>query len=100
IRDADDTHSQIRFVQKPAKELTFRTPEGKSLHPKWDDATNVVTIDRAARFTVSDGSNSVSMVRTAGTVYDFDHSSPVRLEAVFDNDGQTYFKFADSVIHA
>jgi hypothetical protein len=100
IRDADDAHTQIRFANKPAKELTFRTPEGKSLHPKWDDATNVVTIERADRFTVSDGSSSVNMIRTAGTVYDFDRASPARLEAVFDNDGQTYFKFAGAVIHA
>ncbi|MDQ7979848.1 hypothetical protein QYH69_21650 [Paraburkholderia sp. SARCC-3016] len=99
IRDADDAHTQIRFA-KAVKKLTFRTPEGKSLHPEWDDATPVVTIDRADRFTVSDGSNSVNMIRTAGTVYDFDHASPVHLEAVFDNDGQTYFKFAVSVIHA
>jgi hypothetical protein len=100
IRDADEAHTQIRFAQKPPKELTFYTSEGKTLRPKWDDATNVVTIERAERFIVSDGSNSVNMIRTAGTVYDFDHANPVHLEAVFDNDGQTYFKFAESVIHA
>jgi hypothetical protein len=100
IRDGDDAHTQIRFAQKPTKKLTFRTPEGKSLHPEWDDATNVVTIDRADRFMVSDGAQSVNMIRTAGTVYDFNRAGPVHLEAVFDNDGQTYFKFAESVIHA
>jgi hypothetical protein len=36
----------------------------------------------------------------AGTVYDFDKANPAHLEAVFDQDGATYFKFASSVVHA
>ncbi|TDN59099.1 TrbG/VirB9 family P-type conjugative transfer protein [Paraburkholderia sp. BL10I2N1] len=98
IRDGDDTHTQIRFASKPAKELSFRTPEGRSLHPKWDGDTNVMTVERADRFVVSDGTTSVEVARTAGTVYDFDKGSPAHLEAVFDQEGQTYFKFADSVV--
>ncbi len=100
IRDADDTHTQIRFVQKPSQKLTFKTPDGKSLRPAWDSGTNVVTIERADVFVVSDGSASVELVRSARTVYEFDRSSDAHLEAVFDNDGQTYFRFSDSVIHA
>lgn len=98
IRDGDDTHMQIRFVAKPARELTFKTPEGRSLHPKWDGAMNVMTVERAERIVVSDGSKSIEVGRSAGTVYDFDQANPAHLLAVFDNDGHTYFKFADSVI--
>ncbi|MBU6486204.1 MAG: TrbG/VirB9 family P-type conjugative transfer protein [Burkholderiales bacterium] len=100
IRDGDDTHTQIRFAAKPAHELTFTTPEGTSLHPRWDHATNVVTIDRAQRFLVSDGTTRVEVARAAGEVYDFDKANPAHLEAVFDKEGSTYFKFADSVVHA
>lgn len=98
IRDGDDTHTQIRFTSKPARELTFKTPDGRSLHPKWNGDTNVVTVERAERIVVSDGSKSVEIGRSAGTVYDFDQANTAHLLAVFDNDGHTYFKFADSVI--
>jgi hypothetical protein len=98
IRDGDDTHTQIRFASKPVSELTFRTPDGRSLHSKWDAATNVMTVDRAERIVVSDGSKTVEIGRSAGTVYDFDKASPAHLEAVFDRDGNTYFKFAESVV--
>ncbi|MFM0076999.1 TrbG/VirB9 family P-type conjugative transfer protein [Paraburkholderia sediminicola] len=98
IRDGDDTHTQIRFAAKPPKELTFRSMDGQSLRPKWEDATNVMTIERASRFVVSDGASGVEVERTAATVYDFDATSPAHLEAVFDKDGETYFKFADSVV--
>ncbi|MEZ0606311.1 TrbG/VirB9 family P-type conjugative transfer protein [Paraburkholderia sp. IW21] len=98
IRDGDDTHTQIRFAAKPSKELTFRSMDGQSLRPKWDDATNVMTIERALRFVVSDGASSVEVERAAATVYDFDSTSPAHLEAVFDKDGETYFKFAESVV--
>ncbi|WP_176060357.1 hypothetical protein [Paraburkholderia sp. BCC1876] len=100
IRDGDDTHTQIRFAARPPKELTFRSADGRSLRPKWDDATNVMTIDRASRFVVSDGVSGVEVERTAATVYDFDANSAAHLEAVFDKDGETYFKFADSVVQA
>ncbi|CAG4914315.1 TrbG/VirB9 family P-type conjugative transfer protein [Paraburkholderia gardini] len=98
IRDGDDTHTQIRFLSKPVRELSVRTIEGKSLHPEWDDTTNVMTFDRAERFVVSDGTASVEVGRIAGTVYDFDAVNPAHLEAVFDRDGETFFKFADSVV--
>lgn len=98
IRDGDDAHTQIRFAAKPSKELTFRSMDGQSLRPRWDEATNVMTIERAPRFIVSNGAASVEMERTAGTVYDFDATSPAHLEAVFDRDGETYFKFAESVV--
>lgn len=98
IRDGDDTHTQIRFVAKPAKKLTFRGTDGRELHASWDDATSVMTIDRAPRFTVTDGSSSVEVERIAATVYDFDTASPAHLEAVFEKDGETYFKFAESVV--
>ncbi|RKT10658.1 hypothetical protein B0G69_8092 [Paraburkholderia sp. RAU2J] len=98
IRDGDDTHTQIRFAAKPAAELTFRTPEGRSLHPKWDKETGVMTVERAERMLVSDGSRTVEVGRSAGTVYDFDAASAAHLEAVFDRDGQTFFKFGDSVV--
>ncbi|MPW11229.1 hypothetical protein GCT19_37825 [Paraburkholderia sp. CNPSo 3155] len=98
IRDGDETHTQIRFASKPTGDLTFRTPEGRSLHPKWDAGTNVMTIERAERMVVSDGTKTVELARSAGTVYEFDTTSPAHLEAVFDRDGQTYFKFAGSVV--
>ncbi|MFM0046033.1 TrbG/VirB9 family P-type conjugative transfer protein [Paraburkholderia sediminicola] len=98
IRDGDDTHTQIRFEVKPSKDLTFRSVDGRSLRPNWDDAANVMTIERAPHFVASNGASSVEVERTAATVYDFDAASPARLEAVFDKDGETYFKFADSVV--
>ncbi|WGS55114.1 hypothetical protein LFL96_34755 (plasmid) [Paraburkholderia sp. D15] len=98
IRDGDDTHTQIRFAAKPPKTLSFKAPDGQSLRQKWDDATNVMTIERTPRFVVSDGASSVDVERTASTVYDFDATSAAHLEAVFDKDGETYFKFADSVV--
>jgi len=98
IRDGDDTHTQIRFAAKPVHELSFRTPEGKSLHPEWDATTGVMTVERAERMIVSDGSKSVEVGRTAGTVYDFDQANTAHLQSVFDKDGRTYFKFADSVV--
>lgn len=98
IRDGDDTHTQIRFAAKPARELTFKTPEGRSLRSNWDAATGVMTVERAERMVVSDGAKSVELGRSSGTVYDFDQANQAHLLSVFDNDGRTYFKFADSVV--
>ncbi|MBB3261270.1 TrbG/VirB9 family P-type conjugative transfer protein [Paraburkholderia sp. WP4_3_2] len=98
IRDGDDTHTQIRFAQKP-KDLTFQTADGVSLHPKWDADTNVMSIDRAGRFFVSNGTLRVEVARRAGTVYDFPASNSAHLEAVFDQGGETFFKFSPSVIN-
>ncbi|OBR54050.1 hypothetical protein [Paraburkholderia tropica] len=98
IRDGDDTHTQIRFTAKP-KDLKFTTADGTSLHPTWDAGTNVMTIDRADRFVVADATNHVEVARNAGTVYDFPVGNAAHLESVFDEGGQTYFKFAPSVIN-
>jgi len=97
IRDGDDTHIQIRFSQRPAKELVFRDMEGRSLKPKWDDSSNVVTFNRAERFVVSNGVESVEVARVAGLVYTFEPKNSAGLESVFDKEGSTYFKFADTV---
>ncbi|MFM0572879.1 TrbG/VirB9 family P-type conjugative transfer protein [Paraburkholderia caledonica] len=97
IRDGDDTHIQIRFSQRPAKELVFRDMEGRSLKPKWDDSSNVVTFNRAERFVVSNGVESVEVARVAGLVYAFEPKNSAGLESVFDKEGSTYFKFADTV---
>jgi hypothetical protein len=97
IRDGDDTHIQIRFAQRPAKELVFRDMEGHSLKPKWDESSNVVSFNRADRFVVSNGSDSIEVARVAGLVYSFDAKNSAGLEGVFDKDGSTYFKFADTV---
>ena len=98
IRDGDDTHTEIRFAATP-KDLKFSTAEGTSLHPKWNSNTGVMTIDRAERFVVSDATNRVEVARNAGTVYDFPAGNAAHLEAVFDQGGHTYFKFAPSVIN-
>ncbi|MEK6417989.1 MAG: hypothetical protein V4801_00125 [Burkholderia gladioli] len=98
IRDGDDTHTQIRFASKP-KDLKFTTADGKSLHPKWDADAGVMTIDRADRFVVADATNRVEVARNAGTVYDFPAGNAAHLESVFDEAGQTYFKFSPSVIN-
>lgn len=98
IRDGDDTHIQIRFTSKPAKTVTFKTPDGKALHPSWDDTKNVLTLDRVERFVVADESNHVEVTRDAKTVYDFDQPNAAKLEAVFDREGRTYFKFSESVV--
>ncbi|MEM5316044.1 TrbG/VirB9 family P-type conjugative transfer protein [Paraburkholderia sp. JHI869] len=98
IRDGDDTHTQIRFAAKP-KDLKVTSADGKSLHPKWDSDTGVMTIDRADRFVVADATNRVEVARNAGTVYDFPAGNTAHLEAVFDEGGQTFFKFAPTVIN-
>jgi hypothetical protein len=98
IRDGDDTHTQIRFAEKP-KDLKVVSSDGVSLHPKWNADTGVMTIDRAERFTVSDATNRVEVARSAGTVYKFPAGNGAHLEAVFDEGGQTYFKFAPTVIN-
>ncbi|MBN3835184.1 TrbG/VirB9 family P-type conjugative transfer protein [Burkholderia sp. Ac-20344] len=98
IRDGDGTHMQIRFTSKPAKTVTFKAPDGKVLRTSWDDTTSVLTIDRAERFVVADESNRVEVMRDAKTVYDFDLPNAAKLEAVFDREGRTYFKFAESVV--
>ncbi|WP_321936237.1 TrbG/VirB9 family P-type conjugative transfer protein [Paraburkholderia sp. J8-2] len=97
IRDGDDAHTQIRFAEKP-KDLKFVSGDGVSLHPKWDASSGVMTIDRAERFTVSDATHRVEVARNSGTVYDFPAGNGAHLEAVFDEAGQTYFKFAPTVI--
>ncbi|AOJ73586.1 MULTISPECIES: hypothetical protein [Burkholderia] len=98
IRDGDDTHMQIRFTSKPAKTVTFKTADGKTLRTSWDDVKSVMTIDRAGRFIVADATNRVEVTREVRTVYDFDQANRAKLEAVFDREGRTYFKFADSVV--
>ncbi|AIO22475.1 TrbG/VirB9 family P-type conjugative transfer protein [Burkholderia cepacia] len=98
IRDGDDTHTQIRFTAKPAKTVTFKTPDGKALRTSWDEVKSVMTIDRAERFIVADATNRVEVTRDAKTVYDFDQPNAAKLEAVFDREGRTYFKFAESVV--
>ena len=90
---------QIRFAAKPANELNVVDAHGNSLKPHWDDAANVLTIKRAERFVVSDSSAQVEVARVAGTVYEFDAHNAGSLEAVFDREGATYFKFADTVGH-
>jgi len=97
IRDGDDSHVQIRFTSKPLQELSVVNAEGKSLKPHWDDATNVLTINRADRFVVSNGVDQVEVARVAGTIYDFDAANHASLQGVFDKDGVTFFKFADTV---
>ncbi|MFM0027503.1 TrbG/VirB9 family P-type conjugative transfer protein [Paraburkholderia madseniana] len=97
IRDGDDTHIQIRFSQRPAKETVFQDMDGHSLKPEWDDSSNVVTLNRVERFVVSNGTDSVEVARVAGLIYSFDARNSAGLEAVFDKDGSTYFKFADTV---
>ncbi|MDR5806318.1 TrbG/VirB9 family P-type conjugative transfer protein [Caballeronia sp. LZ001] len=97
IRDGDDSHIQIKFSAKPAADLKVIGQDGKSLRPKWDDATDVVTFNRAERFTVSNGTDKVEVARVAGTVYEFDTANNAALQSVFDQDGSTFFKFADTV---
>jgi hypothetical protein len=98
IRDGDDAHTQIRFSEKP-RDLKVVSSEGVSLHPKWNADTGVMTIDRAERFIVSDATNHIEVARSAGTVYEFPTGNGAHLEAVFDEGGQTYFKFAPTVIN-
>jgi len=97
IRDGDDSHIQIKFSAKPAAELKVTGQDGKSLRPKWDDATDVVTFNRAERFTISNGTDNVEVARVAGTVYEFDTANKAALQSVFDENGSTFFKFADTV---
>ena len=99
IRDGDDTHVQIRFTSKPSKELKVVDAAGASLKPKWDDASNVLTINRSDRSIFSDGTDQVEVARVAGTVYEFDTTNSASLEAVFDKDGATFFKFSETVGH-
>ncbi|WP_062644267.1 TrbG/VirB9 family P-type conjugative transfer protein, partial [Caballeronia arationis] len=97
IRDGDDSHIQIKFSAKPAAELKVTAQDGKSLRPKWDDATAVVTFNRAERFTISNGADKVEVARVAGTVYEFDTANKAALQSVFEENGSTFFKFADTV---
>ncbi|WP_062644262.1 TrbG/VirB9 family P-type conjugative transfer protein, partial [Caballeronia arationis] len=97
IRDGDDSHIQIKFSAKPAAELKVTGQDGKSLRPKWDDATGVVTFNRAERFTISNGADKVEVARVAGTVYEFDTANKAALQSVFEENGSTFFKFADTV---
>jgi len=98
IRDGDDTHIQIRFASKPSDSVTFKAVDGRALDTDWDPRANVMTIERANHFVVSDGVRSVRVTRTARTVYDFAADNSAHLQAVFDNGGYTYFKFAPSVV--
>lgn len=98
IRDDGDTHTQIRFAKKPEPKLIVATADGTSLRPKWNDATKVLTFDRAPDFFISNADHSVEVKREEGTVYDFPVNNPAHLEGVFDKDGATYFKFAASVL--
>jgi hypothetical protein len=97
IRDGDDSHIQIKFSAKPAAELKVTGQDGKSLRPKWDEATDVVTFNRAERFTISNGTGKVEVARVAGTVYEFDAANKAALQSVFNENGSTFFKFADTV---
>ena len=97
IRDGDDSHIQIKFSAKRAAELKVTGQDGKSLRPKWDDATGVVTFNRAERFTISNETDKVEVARVAGTVYEFDVANKAALQSVFDENGSTFFKFADTV---
>jgi hypothetical protein len=99
IRDGDDSHIQIKFAAKPATELKVVDEAGKSLRPRWDDSSNVLTINRAERFVVSNGTDKVDVARVAGTIYEFDQANKATLESVFDKEGSTFFKFADTVGH-
>ncbi|TCK32478.1 hypothetical protein B0G84_8283 [Paraburkholderia sp. BL8N3] len=99
IRDGDDSHIQIKFAVKPAIELKVVDEAGKSLRPRWDDSSNVLTINRAERFVVSNGTDKVDVARVAGTIYEFDQANKAALESVFDKEGSTFFKFADTVGH-
>jgi hypothetical protein len=56
-----------------------------------------VTFNRAERFVVSNGVDSVEVARVAGLVYTFEPKNSAGLESVFDKEGSTYFKFADTV---
>lgn len=47
---------------------------------------------------VADETSHVEVTRDAKTVYDFDQPNAAKLEAVFDREGRTYFKFAESVV--
>ena len=97
IRDGDDSHIQIKFSVKPATELKVTGQDGKSLRPKWDDATDVLTFNRAERFTIASATDKVEVARVAGTVYEFDTANKAALQSVFDENGSTFFKFADTV---
>jgi hypothetical protein len=97
IRDSDDSHIQIKFSAKPNTELKVTGQDGKSLRPKWDDATDVMTFNRAERFTISNGTEKVEVARVGGTVYEFDTANKAALESVFDENGSTFFKFTDTV---
>jgi hypothetical protein len=97
IRDSDDSHIQVKFTAKLANELKVTDADGKSLRPKWDDATNVMTFNRAERFTIASATDRVEVARVAGTVYSFDAQNKAALQSVFDQDGSTFFKFADTV---
>jgi hypothetical protein len=98
IRDGDDTHIQIRFSQKPKADLKFQTPEGRSLHAEWGRDMPVVTFDRAPSFIVTDGISKVLVDREVATVYEFPGNNDAHLLGVFDAQGNTFFKFAPSVI--
>jgi len=100
IRDGDATHTQIRFGSAQDPKLTVETLDGVSLHPKWDAQAHVLTIDRAPQFVVANASQRVEVARVEGAVYDFPTTNPAHLEAVFDQDGATFFKFADTVVAA
>ena len=100
IRDGDDTHTQIRFAAKPEPMPKVLDQEGRSLHPKWDELTKVLTIDRSADFFVSNEHDSVEVARVDGMIYDFAPNNAAHLEAVFDQDNATYFKFGPTVVQA
>ncbi|SAL84714.1 hypothetical protein AWB74_07034 [Caballeronia arvi] len=97
IRDSDDSHIQIKFITKPSRELKVADADGKSLRPKWDDATNILTFNRSERFSISNAADKVEVARVAGTVYEFDPANKAALQSVFDQNGSTFFKFADTV---
>jgi hypothetical protein len=100
IRDSDDTHIQIRFAQRPAAQLKFQSPDGRSLHPEWNRDAPVVTLDRAPSFVVTDGISRVTIDRELVTIYDFPSTNDAHLLGVFDAQGNTFFKFSPGVIKA
>jgi hypothetical protein len=97
IRDSDDSHIQVKFSTKPSSEFKVVDADGKSLRPKWDETTNVLTFNRSERFSISNATDKVEVARVAGTVYEFDSANNAALQSVFDQNGSTFFKFADTV---
>ena len=93
------TRTSRSAFHEASKELNvFQDMDGHSLKPQWDDASNVVTLNRADRFVVSDGTDRWKWRVWPGSLR-LRNEKQCCSEAVFDKDGSTYFKFADTVGH-